>query len=173
MKNSSHQLKELDRKINKQKTSVKVEDHEEKKELMEYIKQINRFSEAVIAKNEKIKDSNQISQIFKPRENVSPPPNRSVPYVPEQDVTRFNIKCYYCMEEGHPVGRCTEIVDDQNKKWVIRQGFNYLYPNWERVPNDGKFPPKYLVRELWREEEELKRKLEEKNKEEEQKKEKK
>ncbi|MBW0555715.1 hypothetical protein O181_095430 [Austropuccinia psidii MF-1] len=74
------------------------------------------------------------------------------------------------MEEGHSVGRCSELVEDQNKKWVIRQGFNYLYPNWERVPNDRKFPRKYLVREFQREQEELKRKLEKKTKEEEQKK---
>ncbi|MBW0553192.1 hypothetical protein O181_092907, partial [Austropuccinia psidii MF-1] len=38
------------------------------------------------------------------------------------------------------------------------------------VPNDGKFPPKCLVREFQNEQEELKRKLEEKNKEEQQKK---
>ncbi|MBW0569804.1 hypothetical protein O181_109519 [Austropuccinia psidii MF-1] len=74
------------------------------------------------------------------------------------------------MEEGHSVGRCTELVDNRNKKWVIRQAFNYLFLNWERVPNDGRFPPKYLVREFQREQEELKRKLAEKNKEEEKKK---
>ncbi|MBW0546816.1 hypothetical protein O181_086531 [Austropuccinia psidii MF-1] len=74
------------------------------------------------------------------------------------------------MEEGHSVGRCSELVEDQNKKWVVRQGFNYLCPNWQRVPNDGKFPPKYLVREFQKEQEEVKRNLEEKTKEEEQKK---
>ncbi|MBW0553817.1 hypothetical protein O181_093532 [Austropuccinia psidii MF-1] len=72
------------------------------------------------------------------------------------------------MEEGHSIGRCSELVEDQNQKWVIRQGFNYLYPKWERVPNDGKFPPKYLVREFQKEQEELKRELEENAKEEEQ-----
>ncbi|MBW0585017.1 hypothetical protein O181_124732 [Austropuccinia psidii MF-1] len=109
------------------------------------------------------------NQGFRPRDNVSPPPNRSVPYVPAQNVPKLTVKCYYCMEEGHSVGRCTELVDDQNKKWAIRQGFNYLYPNWERVPNDGKFPLKYLVREFQKEQEELKGKLEGKNREEEKK----
>ncbi|MBW0566059.1 hypothetical protein O181_105774 [Austropuccinia psidii MF-1] len=72
------------------------------------------------------------------------------------------------MKEIHSVGRCTELVDNQNSKWAIRQGFNHLYPNCERVPNHGKFPPKYLVREFQKEQEELKKMLEEEKKEEEQ-----
>ncbi|MBW0498226.1 hypothetical protein O181_037941 [Austropuccinia psidii MF-1] len=117
-------------------------------------------SEEVIPQNKKLKDSNQTPTILKPRRNVPLSPNRSVPYVPAQNVPKFTVKCYYCMEEVHSLGIFTELVDDQNKKWVMRQGFNYLYPNWEKVPNYGKFPPKYLVRELQKEQEELKIKLE-------------
>ncbi|MBW0507588.1 hypothetical protein O181_047303 [Austropuccinia psidii MF-1] len=132
--------------------------------------QLNELTNAATPQKKKINNPQSNNQGFIPRDNVSPPPNRSVNYVPAQNIPKFAVKCYYCMEEGHSVGRCTEIVEDQNKKWAIRQGFNNLYPNWERVPNDGKFPPKYLVREFQKEQEELKRKLEEKTKEEEQKK---
>ncbi|MBW0546534.1 hypothetical protein O181_086249, partial [Austropuccinia psidii MF-1] len=65
--------------------------------------------------------------------------------------------------EGHSTGRCNELIEDQNNKWVIRQGFHYLYPNWARIPTDGKLSPKKLVREF-------QKGLEEKAKEEEQKK---
>ncbi|MBW0471074.1 hypothetical protein O181_010789 [Austropuccinia psidii MF-1] len=124
MANALHQLKELNRKIKEQKTSVKVEDHEEKKDSKDLIKKMKELSEALIPQNKKLMDSNKTPPNFKPRKNVPPPLNRSLPYVPAPNVQRFIVNCYYCMEEGHSAGRCTELVDDQNKKWVIRQGFN-------------------------------------------------
>ncbi|MBW0503712.1 hypothetical protein O181_043427 [Austropuccinia psidii MF-1] len=112
-----------------------------------------------------MKNPQSRNQGFNPRENLPPSPNRSVPYVPAQNVPKFNVKCYYFSEEGHSIGICNELIEYQNNKWVIRQEFNYLYPNWERVPNDGRFSPEYLVREFKKEQEEIKRKLEEKTKE--------
>ncbi|MBW0538753.1 hypothetical protein O181_078468 [Austropuccinia psidii MF-1] len=132
--------------------------------------QLNELTNVATPQKKIISNPQSNNQGLRPRDNVAPPPNRSVPYVQAQNVPKFSVKCYYCMEEGHSVGRCSELVEDQNKKWVIRQGFNYSNPNWKRVPNYGKFPPKYLVREFQKEKEELKRKLEEKTKEEEKKK---
>ncbi|MBW0512213.1 hypothetical protein O181_051928 [Austropuccinia psidii MF-1] len=110
------------------------------------------------------------NQGFRPKDNFSPQPNKSVPYVTANNVPNFTVKFYYFSEEGHSTGRCNEFIEDQHKKWALRQGLNYLYPNWERVPNDGKFSPEYLVREFQKEQQELKRKLEYNTKEEEQKK---
>ncbi|MBW0490743.1 hypothetical protein O181_030458 [Austropuccinia psidii MF-1] len=116
-----------------------------------------------------INNSQSNNQGFRPKDNVSPLPNRSIPYVPALNVAKFTVKCYYFSEERHSTGRFDELIEDQNKRWVIRQVLNYLYTNWERVPNDGKYSPKYLVREFQKEQEEIQRKLEEKTREEEQK----
>ncbi|MBW0567841.1 hypothetical protein O181_107556 [Austropuccinia psidii MF-1] len=104
------------------------------------------------------------------KENLPPASSRYVPYAPAHNAPKPVVRCYYCSEEGHSTGRCNEIIKDQNKKWVIRQGFSYLYPNWARIPTNGKLSPKQLVREFQKEQEELKKKLEEKAKEEAQKK---
>ncbi|MBW0513429.1 hypothetical protein O181_053144 [Austropuccinia psidii MF-1] len=115
--------------------------------------QLNELTNVATPQKKVTNNPQSSNQVLRPRDNVSPQPNRRVPYVPAQNVPKFTVKCYYFMEEGHSVGRCTELVDDKNKKWVIRKVFNYLYPNWERVPNDGKFPQKYLVRQFQREQE--------------------
>ncbi|MBW0570624.1 hypothetical protein O181_110339 [Austropuccinia psidii MF-1] len=170
MQEALKKMKELTKTPKEQRELVKEEAPAEREDVKRFMDQLNELTNLATPQKTMINSPQSNNQGFRPRDNVSPPPNRSVPYVPAQNVPKFTVKCYYCMEEGHSVGRCTELVDDQNKKWVIRQGFNYLYPNWERVPNDGKYPPKYLGREFQREQEELKRNLEERNKEEEQKK---
>ncbi|MBW0462495.1 hypothetical protein O181_002210 [Austropuccinia psidii MF-1] len=106
---------------------------------------------------------------FRTRENFAPPPTRNFPYAPPHNAPKPSVKCFVFSEEVHSTGRCHDIIDNQNKKWVIRKGFNYLYPNCERVPIDGKFSPKYPVREVQKEQE-IGRKLEENNKEEQKKK---
>ncbi|MBW0541707.1 hypothetical protein O181_081422 [Austropuccinia psidii MF-1] len=70
-------------------------------------------------------------------------------------------QCYYCLEEGYSVNRCNYLFDDQNKKWVSRQGGGFLFPNWQRVPTDGKTSPKRLVEEFAKEKEEVKKKMKE------------
>ncbi|MBW0542492.1 hypothetical protein O181_082207 [Austropuccinia psidii MF-1] len=168
MKEAFKKMKELKKTLKEQREVVKDEEPAENEDVKKFMEQLNELTNVATPQKKIINNPQSNNQGFIPRDNVSSPPKTSVPYVPAQNVPKFTVKCYYCMEEGHSVGRCTELVDDQNKKWVIRQVFNYLYPNWERVPKDGKFPPKYLVREFQREQEELKRNSEEKNKEEEQ-----
>ncbi|MBW0521942.1 hypothetical protein O181_061657 [Austropuccinia psidii MF-1] len=167
MKEALKKMKELTRTLKEQKEVVKEEAPAENEDVKQFMDQLNELTNVATPQKKIINNPQSNNQGFIPQDNVSPPPKRSVPYVPAQNVPKFAVKCYYCMEEGHSVGRCTELVEDQNKKWFIRKVFNYLYPNWERVPNDGKFPPKYLVREFQKEKEELKRKLEELTKEEE------
>ncbi|MBW0542330.1 hypothetical protein O181_082045 [Austropuccinia psidii MF-1] len=166
-------MKEPTRTLNEQREVVQDEAPAENEDVKNFMEQLNELTNVATPQKKIINKPQSNNKGFRPRDNVSPPPNRSVSYVPAQNVPKFTVKCYYYMEEGHSMGRCNELVNDQNKKWVIRQCLHYLYPNWERVPNDGEFPPKYSIREFQREREELKRKLEEKNKEEEQKKKKK
>ncbi|MBW0583843.1 hypothetical protein O181_123558 [Austropuccinia psidii MF-1] len=63
--------------------------------------------------------------------------------------------------KGHSVNRCNYLFEDQNKKWVSRQGGGFLYPNWQRVPTDGKVAPKKLVEDFSKELEELPKKMRE------------
>ncbi|MBW0586826.1 hypothetical protein O181_126541 [Austropuccinia psidii MF-1] len=64
-------------------------------------------------------------------------------------------------QEGHSVNRCNYLFEDQNKKWVSRQEGGFLFPNWQRVPTDGKIAPKKLVKDFAKEQEELTKKMKE------------
>ncbi|MBW0548799.1 hypothetical protein O181_088514 [Austropuccinia psidii MF-1] len=120
--------------------------------------------------NESITKENNVTLKIQTKGNLPPASSRYVPYEPAQNAPKPFVRCYYCSEEGHSTGRCNELIEDQNNKLIIRQRFNYLYPNWERVPTDDKLSPKQLVREFHKEQEDLKKKLEGKAKEEEKKK---
>ncbi|MBW0564083.1 hypothetical protein O181_103798 [Austropuccinia psidii MF-1] len=106
---------------------------------------------------------------FRPKENLPPASSRYVPYAPAQNAPKPFARFYYCSEEGHFTGGCNELFEDKNKKWYIRQRFNYLYTNWEIASTVQKLSPEQLVGGFQKEQEELKRKLEYKEKEEEQK----
>ncbi|MBW0555761.1 hypothetical protein O181_095476 [Austropuccinia psidii MF-1] len=160
MQEALKKMKELTKALREQKEVDKDEAPPENEDVKQFMDKLNELTNVAKPKKKIINNPQSNNQGFRPRANASPPPNRSVPYVSAQNVPKFSVKCYYFMEEGHSVGRCSELVEDQHKKWAIRQGFNYLYPNWERVPNDGKFPTKYLVREFQKEQEELQIKLE-------------
>ncbi|MBW0539013.1 hypothetical protein O181_078728 [Austropuccinia psidii MF-1] len=101
------------------------------------------------------------NQQFKPRNDLPPFSQRHVPYAPVQNIPKPYFKCYYCLEEGHSVNRCNYLFDDQNKKLVSTQGGGFLFPNWQRVPTDGKIFPKKLVEEFAKEPEEITKKRKE------------
>ncbi|MBW0577413.1 hypothetical protein O181_117128 [Austropuccinia psidii MF-1] len=128
MQEALKKIKELTKTLKEQREVVKDEAPAENEDVKKFMDQLNELTNVATPQKKIINNPQSNNQGFRPRDNVSPPPNRSVPYVPAQNLPKFTVKCYYCMEEGHSVGRCTELVDDQNKKWVIRQGFNYLYP---------------------------------------------
>ncbi|MBW0576849.1 hypothetical protein O181_116564 [Austropuccinia psidii MF-1] len=151
-------MKELTKALKEQKEAVKDEAPVENEYFKQFLDQSNYLTNVATPQKKIVNNPQSNNQGFRPKDNVSPPPNRSVPFVPAHKLPKLTVKCYYCSEEGHSTGRCNELIEDQNTKWVIRQGFNYLYPNWERVPNDGEFSPKYLVREFQIEKEEIKRK---------------
>ncbi|MBW0494736.1 hypothetical protein O181_034451 [Austropuccinia psidii MF-1] len=104
--------------------------------------------------------NNQLNnQQFKPRNDLPPFSQRNVPYAPAQNIPKIYVKCYYCLEEGHSVDRCNYLFDDQNKKWVRRQGGGVLFPKWQRVPTDGKIAPRKLAESFEKDQEELTEKM--------------
>ncbi|MBW0520560.1 hypothetical protein O181_060275 [Austropuccinia psidii MF-1] len=106
--------------------------------------------------------NNQLNnQQFKPRNKLPPLSQRHVPYSPTQNIPKPYVKCYYFLEERHSVNRYNYLLEDQNRKWVSRQGGGFLCPNWQIVPTDGKISPKRLVEEFSREQEELTKKRKE------------
>ncbi|MBW0500026.1 hypothetical protein O181_039741 [Austropuccinia psidii MF-1] len=139
-------MQELTKTLKEQKEEVKDEAPVENEDVKKFFDQLNELTNVATPQKKIINNPQSKNQGVRPKYNVSPPPNRSVTHVPAQNVPKFTIKCYHFSEEGHSTGRFNEHIEDQNKKWVIRQGFDYLYPNRERVPNDAKFSPKYLVR---------------------------
>ncbi|MBW0570605.1 hypothetical protein O181_110320 [Austropuccinia psidii MF-1] len=169
MQEALKKMKELTKSLKEQQVVVNKEVPREKEVSKQFMEQLDELSK--IAKPQKIAYANPQAENsgFRPKENLPPASSRYVPYAPAQNAPKQFVRCYYCSEEGHSTRRFNELIEDQNKKWVIRQGFNYLYPNWARISTDGELSPKQLVREFQKEQEELKKKLEEKAKEEEKK----
>ncbi|MBW0556245.1 hypothetical protein O181_095960 [Austropuccinia psidii MF-1] len=163
-------MKELTKTLKEQQVVVNKEVPREKEVSKQFMEQLDELSK--ISKPQKIAYANPQAKTpgFRPKENLPPASSRYVPYALAQNAPKPFVRCYCCSEEGHSTGIFNELIEDQNKKWVIRQGFKYLYPNWARIPTDGKLSPKKLVRQFQKEQEELKKKLEEKAKEEKQKK---
>ncbi|MBW0562772.1 hypothetical protein O181_102487 [Austropuccinia psidii MF-1] len=160
MGNSLNQLKELNNKI-KEQQRPRIQDQEEKKEIKDFIKQIKELTEAVLPQNKTGQVFKQENQARYPKDSLPPFSQRHIPYTPAQNIPKPYVKCYYCLEEGHCVNRCNYLFDDQNKKWVSRQGGGFLFPNWQRIPTDGKIAPKKLVADFSKEKEELTNKMKE------------
>ncbi|MBW0549664.1 hypothetical protein O181_089379 [Austropuccinia psidii MF-1] len=81
------------------------------------------------------------------------------PYFTAQLYPRQPLKCYYCFKNGHSLTRCSYLEEDMEKRIVSRQGLNFHYPNFQRVPSEGTRYPKYLVREFDKEEKEISKKV--------------
>ncbi|MBW0566115.1 hypothetical protein O181_105830 [Austropuccinia psidii MF-1] len=112
MQEALKKMKELTRTLKEQKEVVKEEAPAENEDVKQFMDQLNELTNVATPQKKIINNPQSNNQGFRPRDNVSPPPNRSVPYVPAQNVPKFSVKCYYCMEEGHSVGRCSELVED-------------------------------------------------------------
>ncbi|MBW0495247.1 hypothetical protein O181_034962 [Austropuccinia psidii MF-1] len=98
------------------------------------------------------------AQPFRPRNALAPLPTSHQPYVLEKLYPRPPLNCYYYLENGHSLTRCSYLEEDIDKRIVSRQGLNFLYPNVERVPSEGTKSPKYLVREFNKEKKEISKK---------------
>ncbi|MBW0576631.1 hypothetical protein O181_116346 [Austropuccinia psidii MF-1] len=116
MQEAPKKMKELTKTLKEQREVVKDEAPAEIEVVKTFMDQLNELTNVGTPQKKTINNPQSKNQGFRPRDNVSPPPNGSVPYVPAHNVPKLTVKCYYFMEEVHSAGRCTELVDDQNKK---------------------------------------------------------
>ncbi|MBW0493912.1 hypothetical protein O181_033627 [Austropuccinia psidii MF-1] len=98
MQEALKKIKELTKTPKEQKEAVKDEEHVENEDFKKLLDQLNELT--IVAKPQKkiINNPQSNNQGFRPKDNVSPPLNRSVPYFPAQNVPKFTVKCYYCSE---------------------------------------------------------------------------
>ncbi|MBW0524880.1 hypothetical protein O181_064595 [Austropuccinia psidii MF-1] len=144
MENALNQLKELKNKI-KEQPRPRMQDQGGKKEIKDFVKQIKELTEEVLPQSKTGQVLKQENQSRYPKDNLPPFSQKHFTYAPAQNIPKPYVKCYYCFEEGDSVNRCNSLFEDQNKKWVSRQGGGFLFHNWQRVATDGKIPPKKLV----------------------------
>ncbi|MBW0550481.1 hypothetical protein O181_090196, partial [Austropuccinia psidii MF-1] len=104
MKEALNKMKELTKNLKEQKEVVKDEAPADNKDLNQFMDQLNELTNMVTPQKKIIDNPQSNNQEFRPRDKVSPPPNRSVPYVPAQNVPKFSVKYYYLMEEEEPFG---------------------------------------------------------------------
>ncbi|MBW0588957.1 hypothetical protein O181_128672 [Austropuccinia psidii MF-1] len=136
--------------------------------MKDVLDQLKELSEAVNPPKKVWKDKSNTkgsglapnAQPFRQRNTQAPLPA----YVPAQLYPRPPLKCYYCFENGHSLTRCSYLAEDMEKRIVSRQGLNFLYPNFQRVPSEGTKSPKYLVMESDKEQKEISNKIMEKEK---------
>ncbi|MBW0579271.1 hypothetical protein O181_118986 [Austropuccinia psidii MF-1] len=88
------------------------------------------------------------AQPFRQRNTQAPLPENYQPCTPAQLYPRPPLKCYYIFENGHSLTGCSYLEEDMEKRILSKQGFNFLYPNFQRVPSEGTKSPKNLVREF-------------------------
>ncbi|MBW0564352.1 hypothetical protein O181_104067 [Austropuccinia psidii MF-1] len=104
MKNSLNQLKDINKKIKEQQRQ-KINAQEEKKELKDFIKKSEEFTEVVLPQirtGQVFKQGNEASY---PRDNLQPFPQKHVPYLPAQNGPKTYLKRYYCLEERNLLNR--------------------------------------------------------------------
>ncbi|MBW0566978.1 hypothetical protein O181_106693, partial [Austropuccinia psidii MF-1] len=109
MQEALKKMKELTKALKEQREVVKDEEPAENEDVKQLMDRLNELTHVVTPQKKITNNPQSKNQGFRSRDNVSQPPNRSVPYVPAENVPKFAVKCYYCMEEGHSVGRCTEM----------------------------------------------------------------
>ncbi|MBW0524681.1 hypothetical protein O181_064396 [Austropuccinia psidii MF-1] len=152
METALNQLKELNRKI-KEQQKPKIQDQEEKNEMKNLIHKIKELTEAVLRPNKTRQIFKHENKIRCPKDNLPPFSQSHIPYTPAPNIPKPYVKAYYCLQEGYSVNKCNYLFEDQNKKWVRRQGGGFLFSNWKRVPADGKTFPKKLAEEFEKEQE--------------------
>ncbi|MBW0473500.1 hypothetical protein O181_013215 [Austropuccinia psidii MF-1] len=154
-------MKDLTQKIqNSQQKEHQSKDHREES-VKEVLNQLKHLSE-VVARPKKTQTSNNQdqkitpnSQPFRTRYPLPPISSSYQPYVPAQMAPRQPLKCYYCLEEGNYAIRCTNLIEDLEKRIVLKHGGTYLFPNFQRLPTEGPMFSEELVRNFAKEQEEL------------------
>ncbi|MBW0511354.1 hypothetical protein O181_051069 [Austropuccinia psidii MF-1] len=118
-------MKDPTKTLKEQQVVVNKEVPREKEVSKQFMEQLDELS--YIAKPQKIAYANPQAENsgLRPKTNLPPASSSYVPYAPAQNAPKPFVRCYYCSEEGHFTERCNELIEDQKKKWVRRQVFNY------------------------------------------------
>ncbi|MBW0503265.1 hypothetical protein O181_042980 [Austropuccinia psidii MF-1] len=116
MQEALKKMKELTKNLKEKKEEVKDEAPVENEDCKKFLDQLSELTNVATPQKRIINNPKSKNQGFRLKDNVSPPPNRSVPYVPAHNVPKFTFKCYYCSEEGHSTGRCNDLIEDQKKE---------------------------------------------------------
>ncbi|MBW0556190.1 hypothetical protein O181_095905 [Austropuccinia psidii MF-1] len=95
MQEALKKMKELTRTLKEQKEVVKEEAPAENEDVKKFMDQLNELTNVAKPQKKIINNPQSNNQGFRPRDNFSPPPNRSVPYIPAQNVPKFAATCYY------------------------------------------------------------------------------
>ncbi|MBW0516755.1 hypothetical protein O181_056470 [Austropuccinia psidii MF-1] len=101
MQEALKKIKELTKTLQEQRELFKEEAPAENEDVKTFMDQLNELTNVAKPQKKIINNTKAKKQGFRPRDNVSPPPNRCVPYVPAQNVPKFTVKFHYCKEEGH------------------------------------------------------------------------
>ncbi|MBW0548519.1 hypothetical protein O181_088234 [Austropuccinia psidii MF-1] len=94
MQEALKKMKELTKTLKEQKEAVNKEVPSENEDVKQFMNQLNELTNMAKPQNKIINSPQSSNQGFKARENVPQPPNRSLPYVPAQNVQKFNVKYY-------------------------------------------------------------------------------
>ncbi|MBW0520481.1 hypothetical protein O181_060196 [Austropuccinia psidii MF-1] len=131
----------------------------------EVLNQLKHLSEVVASPNKSQPRNNQDqrtiknSQPFRPR-YPSPPISFGYQlYFPAQMAPRLPLKCYYCLEEGNSAIQCNNLIEDLEKRIVLKCGGTYIFPNFQRIPTEGPESDNKLVRHFAIEQEDFTKKM--------------
>ncbi|MBW0553259.1 hypothetical protein O181_092974 [Austropuccinia psidii MF-1] len=154
MNEAFNKMKEITESLKEQKLETRNQAQGENEDFKKFMTQLEDLKSLPKTQMGEVTYNKLNNQQFKPRNDLPPFSQSHVPYAPAQNIPKPYVKCYYCLEEGHSVSRCNYLFEDQNKKWVRRQGGGFLFTNRQRVPTDGRISPKKLVEEFAKEQEE-------------------
>ncbi|MBW0570789.1 hypothetical protein O181_110504 [Austropuccinia psidii MF-1] len=140
--------------------------------MKDFLDQLKELSEAVDPPKKVWKDkaNTQGSGLapnalpFRQRNTQALLPENFQPYASAQLYPRPPLKCHYLFENGHSLTRCSYLAEGMEKRIVSREGLNFFYPNFQRVPSEGIKSPKDLIREFDKEQKEISNKIIEKEK---------
>ncbi|MBW0524561.1 hypothetical protein O181_064276 [Austropuccinia psidii MF-1] len=98
MQEAFQKKKEPTKNLKEQKEVVKEDPPSENEDLKLFMDQLNELTNVATPHKKIIHSTQSNNQGLRQRNNVSLPPNRSLPYVPAQNIPKLTVKCYLFME---------------------------------------------------------------------------
>ncbi|MBW0576905.1 hypothetical protein O181_116620 [Austropuccinia psidii MF-1] len=137
-----NKMKEITESLKEQKLETRKQAQGENEDFKKFMTQLEELQSQSKPQMGGVTNNQLNNQQFKSRNDLPPFSQRHVPYAPAQNIPKPYVKFYYCLE-------------------IRRQGGGFLFPNWKRVPTDGKIAPKKLAEDFAKEQEEPTKKMKE------------